>query len=157
MKFYMNRHIFSFKEPVSERKERFCRYLKLFFRAFLKILRKCFGWLWLLRGVSLSTQQLLSPIAVVLLDLIVTTRMLGSLLYEYVDGKDYVTPKIQVCIFLRQNFCVKLITGLEREKRPLHNLNFEHFTSLFHRGRQRKKEKCEKCRNDCFLVELSDL
>ena len=40
MKLYLNRHIFSFKEPASERKERFCRYLKLFFCAFLKILRK---------------------------------------------------------------------------------------------------------------------
>lgn len=40
MNLYLNRHIFSFKEPASERKERFCRYLKLFFCAFLKILRK---------------------------------------------------------------------------------------------------------------------
>ena len=29
MNLYLNRHIFSFKETVSERRERFCRYLKL--------------------------------------------------------------------------------------------------------------------------------
>ena len=29
MNLHLNRHIFSFKEPVSERRERFCRYLKL--------------------------------------------------------------------------------------------------------------------------------
>lgn len=116
--------------------------------------------------VSLSTQLL--SIAVVLLDLIVTTRMLGSLLNEYGDGKNYVTPKIKACIFLRQNVCVSLFEfkmkrrckrlielarmGLEREKRPPYNCNFEHFTSLFHRRRQRKMEKCEKCRNDCSAI-----
>ena len=57
------------------------------------------------RLVSLSTQLL--SIAVVLLDVIVTTRILGSLLNEYEDGKNYVTPKIKACIFLRQNVCVK--------------------------------------------------
>ena len=39
-------------------------------------------------------------------------------------------------------------TGLERGKRPPHNFNFRHFTLLFPKGRQRKNEKCEKCRND---------
>ena len=89
----------------------------------------------------------------VLLDLITTTRMLGSLLNENGDGKDYVTPKIQLCIFswtkyfccllelkmrIRCNRLIELVrTGLEREKRPPHNFNFEHFTSLLHRGRQK--------------------
>ena len=52
--------------------------------------------------------------------------------------------------------CKRLIElarmGLEREKRPLHNFNFEHFTSLFHRGGQRKLEKRERYRNGFFSL-----
>ena len=106
MNLYLNEHIF-FKEPVSERRKRFCRYLKLvILQCHFKNIEKsrtcvlvAYSFAFYAGYLYLLNQQL--SIAVVLLDLIVTRECQVDFLYEYGDAKDYVTPKIQACIFLR--------------------------------------------------------
>ena len=50
--------------------------------------------------------------------------------------------------FKMKRRCKRLIElarmGLEREKRPPHNFNFEHFTSLFFRWTTKKKGKVQE-------------